>query len=154
MLAMVLEEEVNAFLRRDRYERGKEFRGYRNGYHPKREVTVGLGPVEVRVPRVSEVPSQVSPNGFESRIVLKYQRASEATRRLFTRLYLEGLATGDFEPVFREYGMHNVPPVFQEIREKSFHGDENPEEEYHPHADEDPHYWVEGAPLATLLILT
>ncbi len=57
-----------------------------------------------------------------------------------------------FEPVFREYGMHNVPPVFQEIREKSFHGDENPEEEYHPHADEDPHYWVEGAPLATLLI--
>ena len=86
MLAMVLEEEVNAFLRRDRYERGKEFRGYRNGYHPKREVTVGLGPVEVRVPRVAEVPAQVSANGFESRIVLKYQRASEATRRLFTRL--------------------------------------------------------------------
>jgi transposase-like protein len=48
---MVLEEEVNAFLGRDRYERGKEFRGYRNGYHSKREVTVGLGPVEVRVPR-------------------------------------------------------------------------------------------------------
>lgn len=102
MLAMVLEEEVNAFLGRDRYERGKEFRGYRNGYHPKREVTVGLGPVEVRVPRVAEVPAQVAANGFESRIVLKYQRASEVTRRLFARLYLEGLATGDFEPVFRE----------------------------------------------------
>ena len=32
----------------------------------------------------------------------RYQRASETTRRLFARLYLEGLATGDFEPVFRE----------------------------------------------------
>ena len=56
MLAQALEEEVNTFLERDRYERGQEFRGYRNGYHPKREITVGLEPVEVRVPRVSDVP--------------------------------------------------------------------------------------------------
>jgi transposase-like protein len=34
--------------------------------------------------------------------VKRYQRASETTKRLFARLYLEGLATGDFEPVFRE----------------------------------------------------
>ncbi len=33
LLAAALEEEVSAFLGRDRYERGKEFRGYRNGYH-------------------------------------------------------------------------------------------------------------------------
>jgi len=102
MLAMALEEEVNAFLGRDRYQRGQEFRGYRNGFHPKRAITVGLGPVEVHVPRVSEVPPQVEPNGFQSRIVLKYQRATEAIRKLFARLYLEGLATGDFEPAFRE----------------------------------------------------
>ena len=31
MLAAGLEEEVSAFLGRDRYERGEEFRGYRNG---------------------------------------------------------------------------------------------------------------------------
>ncbi len=31
-----------------------------------------------------------------------YQRASQATQQLFARLYLEGLATGDFGPVFRE----------------------------------------------------
>ena len=102
MLAQALEEEVNTFLERDRYERGQEFRGYRNGYHPKREITVGLEPVEVRVPRVADVPVQVAPHGFQSQIVRRYQRASEATRRLFARLYLEGLATGDFEPVFRE----------------------------------------------------
>jgi hypothetical protein len=110
MLVAVLEEEVNAFLGRHRYERGKAFRGYRNGYHPAREVTVGLGPVEVRVPRAAQVPADVGPQGFQSQIVRRYQRASQTTQRLFARLYpsagsghrLEGLATGDFEPVFRE----------------------------------------------------
>jgi hypothetical protein len=101
MLADALEEEVNSFLGRQRYERGKAFRGYRNGYHPPREVTVGLGPVKVRVPRVAKVPSDVAP-GFDSQIVRRYQRASQTTQRLFAQLYLEGLATGDFEPVFRE----------------------------------------------------
>jgi transposase-like protein len=102
MLALVLEEEVNAFLGRHRYARGPQFRGYRNGYHPLREVTVGLGPVEVRVPRVAQVPQEVAPQGFHSQVVQRYQRASQTTQRLFARLYLEGLATGDFEPVFRE----------------------------------------------------
>jgi len=102
MLAAVLEEEVNAFLGRHRYQRGQTFRGYRNGYHPARELTVGLGPVEVRVPRVAQVPDEVAAQGFRSQVVQRYQRASQTTQRLFARLYLEGLATGDFEPVFRE----------------------------------------------------
>ena len=102
MLAAVLEEAVNAFLGRHRYGRNQVFRGYRNGYHAAREVTVGLGPVEVRVPRVAQVPQEVAPQGFRSQVVKRYQRASQTTQRLFARLYLEGLATGDFEPVFRE----------------------------------------------------
>ena len=102
MLAGALEEEVNAFLGRHRYERGKPFRGYRNGHHPPREVTVGLGPVSVKVPRVAQVPADVAPQGFQSQVVRRYERASQSTQRLFARLYLEGLATGDFEPVFRE----------------------------------------------------
>lgn len=102
MLAKALEEEVNAFLGRQRYERSKAFRGYRNGYHESREITVGVGPVEVSVPRVTQIPSGIAPQGFQSQIVQRYQRASQATQRLFARLYLEGLATGDFEPVFRE----------------------------------------------------
>jgi putative transposase len=102
MLVATLEEEVNGFLERLRYQRSKQFRGYRNGYHPPRKITVGLGPVEVRVPRVAKVPHEVAPQGFQSQIVKRYQRASEKTKRLFAKLYLEGLATGDFEPVFRE----------------------------------------------------
>jgi len=102
MLAAALEEEVTAFLGRTRYERDKPFRGYRNGYLPPREVTVGVGAVEVRVPRVATVPAEVAPDGFHSQVVHRYERTSRATQELFVRLYLEGLATGDFEPVFRE----------------------------------------------------
>ena len=102
MLAASLEEEVNKFLGRGRYERGDEFRGYRNGYHPSRELTVGVSAVEVKVPRVRDVPAEVSPDGFESKIVRRYERTSRQTQDLFRKLYLEGLSTGDFEPVFRE----------------------------------------------------
>ncbi|TFH60373.1 MAG: hypothetical protein E4G90_09995, partial [Gemmatimonadales bacterium] len=87
MLATVLEEEVNAFLGRHRYGRSAQFRGYRNGYHPARELTVGLGPVAVRVPRVSQVPTEVAPQGFHSQVVQRYQRASQSTQQLFARLY-------------------------------------------------------------------
>ncbi|MBI4499249.1 MAG: transposase [Chloroflexi bacterium] len=85
MLAAALEEEVNAFLGRQRYQRSQEFRGYRNGYHPARQLTVGVGAVDVRVPRVA----QVAPEGFQSQIVARYQRVSQTTQRLFVRLYLE-----------------------------------------------------------------
>lgn len=102
MLTAALDEEVRAFLGRDRYERGKPFRGYRNGYHERRELTVGVGAVDVRVPRVAGVPVELAPDGYRSQIVQRYQRASQGTQELFARLYLEGLATGDFEPVFRE----------------------------------------------------
>lgn len=102
MLAAALEEEVTAFLGRDRYERGKPYRGYRNGHHPTRQLTVGVGAVAVRVPRVADVPPEVAPDGFQSQVVARYQRSSKGTQELFVRLYLEGLATGDFEPVFRE----------------------------------------------------
>ena len=102
MLAAALEEEVSAFLGRDRYERGEEFRGYRNGYHPSRELTVGVSAVEVKAPRVRDVPAEVSVDGFESKIVRRYERTSRQMQDLFRKLYLEGLSTGDFEPVSRE----------------------------------------------------
>ena len=103
MLAAALDEEVNAFLGRDRYERSEEFRGYRNGHHRSRELTVGVSAVEVKVPRVSDVPAEVSPDGYSSQIVRRYERSSSRqTQMLFRKLYMEGLSTGDFEPVFRE----------------------------------------------------
>lgn len=102
MLAAALEDEVSAFLGRERYERGEEFRGYRNGYHPSRELTVGVSAVEVKSPMVSDVPAEVSAAGLESKIVKRYERTSLQTQELFRKLYMEGLSSGDFEPVFRD----------------------------------------------------
>jgi putative transposase len=101
MLQSALEKEVDDFLGRCRYERATEQRGYRNGHLPKRTIGVGMGAVEVSLPRVSDVPKEVSPDGFQSEIVSSYQRRSRTQARLMVRLYLEGLASGDFEPIFR-----------------------------------------------------
>ena len=101
MLQAALEAEATDFLERERYQRTAAFRGYRNGHLPRRTIGVGLGGIEVQVPRISDVPPELSPEGFRSAIVDRYQRNSRTQARLFCRLYLEGLATGDFEPVFR-----------------------------------------------------
>jgi len=101
MLQNALEAEVDEFLGRQRYERTDEKRGYRNGHLPARTIGVGMGAVEIRLARVSDVPAEVSPGGFQSEIVARYQRRSRTQERLLARLYLEGLASGDFEPVFR-----------------------------------------------------
>ncbi len=100
-LQAAVEREVDEFLGRVRYERTAEFRGHRNGYLPGRQIGVGTSCVEVRVPRVREVPAEVSPDGYSSQIVPRYERRSRTQARLLVRLYLEGLSTGDFEPVFR-----------------------------------------------------
>jgi putative transposase len=101
MLQDALEAEVDDFLGRHRYQRTPQKRGYRNGHLPERTVGVGMGAVEISLPRVSDVPLEVSPDGFHSEIVSRYQRRSRTQARLLARLYLEGLASGDFEPVFR-----------------------------------------------------
>lgn len=101
LLAEMLEVEVDEFLQRVRYQRGQTFRGYRNGHAPERTIGTGMGQLKVKMPRVSHVPTEVAAKGFESQIVGRYQRTSETTQRLLARLYLEGLSTGDFEPVFR-----------------------------------------------------
>src|SRR5437870_734635 len=101
MLQDALEAEVDEFLGRRRYQRTDDNRGYRNGHLPGRTIGVGMGAVEVSRPRVSDVPPAVSPDGFHSEIVARYQRRSRTQARLMARLYLEGLSSGDFEPVFR-----------------------------------------------------
>jgi putative transposase len=101
MIAAMLEAEVDDFLRRARYQRTGDPRGYRNGYAPERTIGVGVGAIPIRQPRVSDVPAEVAPEGFHSQIVPRYQRLSASAQHLLTRLYLEGISTGDFEPVFR-----------------------------------------------------
>ena len=107
MLQRALEAEVDEFLGRDRYQRGSEFRGYRNGHGRQRSVGIGTWGVPVRVPRVSDTPEAAA--RFESKVLPKRTRLSLETQKLFARLYLEGLSTGDFEPVFRQLLGESAP---------------------------------------------
>jgi len=104
-----LESEVEDFLGRSRYKRNKEFKGYRNGYCKERNIAIGFGQVAIKQPRVSDVPKDISENGFESQILSKYQRTSKYMQRNLGKLYLEGLSSGDFEPVFRAVLGDNAP---------------------------------------------
>ena len=100
MLARMLAEEVDTFLGRPRYAKGGRRTGYRNGHGREREVGIGTWSVPVRQPRVSDLPPGSEP--FESSILPKRRYLSMETQRLFARLYLEGLRSGDFEPAFRQ----------------------------------------------------
>ena len=100
MLERALAAEVDEFLGRPRYAKGGRATGYRNGYGREREVGIGTWSVPVRPPRVSDLPEGSEP--FTSAILPKRRYLSQATQRLFARLYREGLSTGDFEPAFRE----------------------------------------------------
>jgi len=106
MLSKALSEEVDAYLGRGRYERTEEYRGYRNGNVP-RKLTLGAGTVELVVPRVRDVPEGREP--FESGLLRKYQRRSDTIDETFLNLFVEGLATRDFEPALRLLAGQEAP---------------------------------------------
>jgi transposase-like protein len=90
MLRDMLEAEVDDFLGRRRYQRTGEYRGYRNGHLPQRTIGVGMGAVEISLPLVSDVPPEVSSDGFHSEIVSRYQRRSRTQARLLARCIWKG----------------------------------------------------------------
>lgn len=102
LLQAALEAEVTEYLERQKYARaatGAALRGYRHGVGKERSLTVGSGTIKLQVPRVADVPKGQEP--FVSRLVKPYQRRSQSLDEVFPKLFLEGLATRDFEPALR-----------------------------------------------------
>ena len=64
---------------------------------------MGVSAVDVKSPRVSDVPAAVSEDGCSSQKVRKYERTSRQTQELFRKLCMEGLSARDFGSVFREF---------------------------------------------------
>ena len=95
----LLEQEVTDFLGRQKSERkavADEQPGYRNGYGRPRRVTLSLGTIEVRRPRIRNLEER-----FVSRVLPLFRRNSREVRELLPQLYLHGLASGDFELALR-----------------------------------------------------
>lgn len=62
-------------------------------------MTLGAGTIALSPPRVRDIPTDQAP--FESKILRKHQRRSDTIDETFLNLFVEGLATRDFEPALR-----------------------------------------------------
>jgi len=67
----------------------------RNGYLPEREVTIGIGPVSVKVPKVRSRAGE--PVVFRSSLVPPHVRRSRSLEAALPWLYLKGIATGQMK---------------------------------------------------------
>src|SRR4030042_5691528 len=94
-----LEDEVEAFLGRNKSERIKPIdgtAGYWNGHGKRKKFTVMNGTITVRRPRVRGTEER-----FESKIIPFFKRRSKEVGQLLPELYLHGLAKGDFDMALR-----------------------------------------------------
>ena len=67
----------------------------RNGALPSRKIVTGLGPLEVRQPRVRDRRSAEKVR-FSSNLLPRYLRRVPSVDALIPALYLRGISTGDF----------------------------------------------------------
>jgi transposase-like protein len=67
-------------------------RQYRSGYGDPRSLVCGCGQIQLQLPRLREP--------YDSRIVAKYERLTPDLQSLIPKLYLHGLALGDFQQAF------------------------------------------------------
>jgi transposase-like protein len=98
-LQRLLEEEVTACLGRVKSARREPLdavAGWRNGHGKPRRVALTSGTVTVRRPRVRGLAER-----FESRVLPLFRRRSREVGELLPRLYLHGLALGDFDLALR-----------------------------------------------------
>lgn len=68
----------------------------RNGYLPERTIQTGVGPVNVKQPRVRDRRNEGAREKFTSAILPPYLRKTKSIEELLPWLYLKGVSTGDF----------------------------------------------------------
>ena len=99
IIQAALELEVTEFLEGAKYDKTDpdEFRRLSAmGITNQELFQLHLGVWRSRVPRVSD-----NQESFQSKLVTPYKRRSEGLDYLFPNLFVEGLATRDFEPALR-----------------------------------------------------
>lgn len=98
LLQAMLEAEVDEALERVRYRRRQpdEPAGYRDGHDRVRSISTTRGPVTIKRPRVRGM-------AFESAALPKHRRKLADVDHSVTELWLDGLATRDFEGTLRAF---------------------------------------------------
>ena len=98
MLAQAIQAEVDAYLDAHGHLRDEAGRQVlvRNGCLPQRTILTGIGPVEVKQPRVKDRRPPEQREKFSSAILPPYLRKTKSIEELIPWLYLKGISTGDF----------------------------------------------------------
>ena len=101
MLLQAIEAEVETFLTAHGSlvdEQGRR-RLVRNGHAPERQIQTGIGPLEVRRPKVRDRGGAVGgePIRFTLAVLPAYLRRTRNIEELLPWLYLKGVSTGQFE---------------------------------------------------------
>jgi len=98
MLTQAIQEEVDEWIdqRAELHDARGRHQVVRNGYLPKRTITTGIGPVDVRQPRVRDRRRTDEAEKFTSKILPPYLRKTKSIEELIPWLYLKGVSTGDF----------------------------------------------------------
>jgi putative transposase len=98
LLAQAIEAEVAGWI--DSHSHLRNDAGHRqvvrNGTMPARTITTGVGPVEVKQPRVHDRRPPGEQAKFTSQILPPYLRKTKSIEELIPWLYLKGVSTGDF----------------------------------------------------------
>ena len=99
MLGRALKLEVAEFIEAHHEETDERGRRVvvRNGYMESREVITGIGPLEIKQPRIDDRRlAELGEERFSSKILPRYMRRVPSVDNLIPVLYLKGVSTGDF----------------------------------------------------------
>jgi transposase-like protein len=98
MLAQAVEAEVAAWIDAHAHPKDEEGRRQmvRNGHLPGRAIHTGIGPIEVRQPRVRDRRPADQREAFTSAILPPYLWKTRSLEGQIPWLYLKGVSTGDF----------------------------------------------------------
>jgi transposase-like protein len=98
LLAQAIQAEVAVYLDARSHLRDEAGRQQvvRNGSLPQRTILTGIGPVEVKQPRVQDRRPPRQRERFNSAILPPYLRKTKSIEELIPWLYLKGISTGDF----------------------------------------------------------
>ena len=98
MLAKAIEAEVASWIDEHAHlgdEAGRR-QVVRNGSHPERTILTGLGPIEVKQPRVQDRRPPGQRETFSPAVLPPYLRRTKNVDEAIPWLYLKGISTGDF----------------------------------------------------------
>jgi transposase-like protein len=98
LLSQAIEAEVAEWIKRHQEHQDAQGRQgvVRNGFLPPRTILTGIGPVDVKQPRVHDRRPTEEAEKFTSQILPPYLRKTKSIEELIPWLYLKGISTGDF----------------------------------------------------------